>query len=99
MMMDDIRGEPHMLTKDEDGSGKEYETFCIVKVVTFGCTVKIFSVEELFPANEINRDVLVEIAQVNIRFELLISDGNLNLFPQILKRVAGSLHDSVIRHD
>jgi hypothetical protein len=99
MMMDDIRGEPHALTKNENGSGEEYETFRIVKVVTFGCAVEIFSVEELFPADEIDRDVLAKMAQVNIRIELLISDGNFDLLSQILKRVARSLHDSVIRHD
>src|SRR4030042_1060292 len=62
MMVEDIRGEPTVLTKDENGFGEEDETFRIIKVITFGRAVEIFPVKELFPANEINWDILVEMA-------------------------------------
>src|SRR4030042_1808264 len=99
MMVDDIRGEPTVLTKIENGFGEEDETFCIIKVITLGGAVEVFPVEELSPPNKVNWDILVEMAQVNIRLELLISDGNLYFFAQILKGMAGFLHHSVIRHD
>jgi hypothetical protein len=62
VMVDDIRGEPTVLAKDENGFGEEDETFCVIKVITFGRAVEIFPVKELFPANEINWDIWVEMA-------------------------------------
>jgi hypothetical protein len=99
MMMDDIRGEPHVPTKGENGFGEEDEALCIVEIIAFGCAVEKFPVKELFSTDEIDRDLLVQMAQVDIRLELLIPHGDFNLSTQILMGKPGLLHHSVIRHD
>jgi hypothetical protein len=99
MMVDDIRGEPYVLTKGENGFGEEDEALCIVEIIAFGCAVEIFPVKELFSTDEIDWDLLVQMAQVDIRLELLIPHGDFNLSTQILMRKPGLLHHSVIRHD
>jgi hypothetical protein len=99
MMVDNIRRKLHMLTKAEDSPGEEDETFRIVEVIAFGCAVKIFPVKELFPTDEINRDILVQMAQIDIGLKGLISHGDLKLFTQIAKGEPGLLHHPVIRHD
>jgi hypothetical protein len=99
MMVDDVRGEPHALTEDEDGFGEENEALGIVEVIAFGCAVEVFPVKELFSTDEIDWDLLVQMAQVDIRLELLIPHGDFNLSTQILMRKPGLLHHSVIRHD
>ncbi len=99
MMVDDVGGEPHVLTKDEDGFGEEDEALRIVKVIAFGCAVEIFPVKEFFPTDEIDRDVLAQMAEIDIRFELLIPDGNFNLLAQILMGKPGLLHHSVIGNE
>jgi hypothetical protein len=99
MMVDDIRGELHVLAEDEDSFGEKDEALCIVEIIAFGCAVEIFPIKELLSAEEINWDILVEMAQVDIRLEFLISDGDLDLFAHILKGKAGLFHHSVIRHD
>ena len=88
-----------MLTKEEDGFGEEDEALRIVEVIAFGRTVEVGPVKELLPADEIDRDVLVQAALINFRLELLISDGDLDLVAQILNGKAGVFHHPVIGHD
>jgi hypothetical protein len=99
MMVNDIRGELHMLAKGEGGLAEEDEAFRIVEVIAFRSAVKILPVKELFPTDEINRDILVQMAQIDIGLNLLVPHGDLNLFAQILEGKAGHLYHPVIRHD
>ena len=99
MMVEDVRGKSDMLAKVESSLGEEDEALGIVEVIAFRCAVEVFPVKELLPADEINRDVLVQMAQIDIRLELLIPHGNLNLPTQILMGKSGLFHHSIIRHD
>jgi hypothetical protein len=98
-MVDDVREEPQALTKVENGFGEKDEALRVVEVIAVGRTVQVWPVKELFPADEVNRDVLVQAALIDIRLEPLVSDGDLHLLAQILMGKAGVFHHPVIRHD
>jgi hypothetical protein len=99
MMVEDIRGETHVLTKVENGFGEENKSLGIVEVIALGRAVKVFPVKKLFPTDEINWDVRIQMAQVKIGLELLISKGDFNLFAQVFMGKPRFFHRSVIRHD
>jgi len=99
MLVDDVRGEVHALTKTESSLGEENKALWIVEVVAFGRAVERLPVKELFPTDEINGDILVQMTQVDIRLELLIPEGDLNLPTQLLVGEPGVSHRSVIWHD
>jgi hypothetical protein len=99
MMVDDIGGELHVLAQVENGPREEDEAFRIVEIIAPGCAVEIFPVKEFFPTDEVNGDILVQMAKIDICLKLLISHGDLDFFAQISEGKRGLLHHSVKRHD
>jgi hypothetical protein len=99
MMVEDIGGKSCVSAEDRDSLGKEDKAFGIVEVIAFGRTIQVFPIKELFPSDEINRDVLVQMAQIDFPHEVLLPHRDLNLFTQILEGKPGLPDHSVIRHD
>src|SRR4030042_6562554 len=83
----------------ENPSGEEDKTFRIVEVIPLGGAVEIFPVEKLVPANEIDLNIFVQVALIDVCSKGFISEGHLNAFPQILERKSGLLDHPVIGHD
>ncbi len=86
MGMDDIRGKIEELTEKEGSLREEDETFRVVEVIAFGRAVEIFPVIEFFPADEIDWDVLIQMALIEIGLDDFISYGDLQSFSQGLNR-------------
>jgi hypothetical protein len=80
-MMDDIRRESQVPTEEECCLRKEDKTLRIVKIVALGSAVKVFPIVELFSANEIDRDFLIEVGLIEIDLEGFSSYRDLQSFP------------------
>jgi len=87
-MVKDVRGKPQMPSQNEHGSGKEDEALGVIKIVAFGSSIKEFSVEILFAANEIDRDLRSQLALVEVSADDVPTQRYFNLLSKILKREA-----------
>jgi hypothetical protein len=82
----------------ENSPGEEHKTLRIVEIVPFGGAVKIFPVEKLIPADEIDGNILIQAALIDLCPKGLLPERDLYAFPQILERKPGLFDHPVIGH-